>query len=148
MPPMPLLARFDTLALRPPSPSKADVPAELLAWCRDSPAPFAWRETDALLPVLDALMRELDGDRLLGTLSPAAGWAWRLSLKAREARGGRRPGDPWDAGHLQSLEALQPFRPRRPTLIVSADPRSKALLAARADVFAWPVRLLLASGGA
>lgn len=143
---MSLLARFDAAALRPPAASTAIPPADLLAWCRADNSGFAWQSCDADLDSLDALMRELDGDRALLELpSGAARWRLRLGLKLREALGQRRNTDPWDAGHLRDVDALLHFEPRRPTLIV-AEPHQQAareLLAARHLVFAHRVRLLL-----
>lgn len=140
---MRVLARFDTDALRPPPPSGAQVPADLLLWCRAAEGAFAWRETRASKAEVDALLRELDGDRRLRQLSRLRGMAWRLGLKLREALGLRRPGDPWDAGHAVSTDALLQFEPRRPTVIVSDDPLCCDPLAARAAQFEHPVRLLL-----
>lgn len=142
---MSFLSRFDSQALRPPS-ALADgpVPAELLAWCRQSADAFAWRETALALPALEALMRELDGDRALQALpSGAARWQLRLGLKLREALGRRRATDPWDAGHATDTDALLHFLPRRPTLILSEQAGARAVLAARAPLFSQPVRLLL-----
>jgi hypothetical protein len=140
---MRLLARFDTAALRPPPPSSAAVPADLLLWCRAAEGAFAWRETRASEAELDALMRELDGERRLRQLSRVRGIAWRLALKLREALGLRRSDDPWDAGHARDKESLRHFAPRRPSLIVSTDPGAQTILAAHTAQFKQPVRLLL-----
>lgn len=140
------LARFDTRALCPPALSDAGVPAALLAWCRSGSEPFAWRHCDTELAALDALMRELDGDRALQALPGAAArWRLRLGLKLRESLGRRHADDPWDAGHLRDLDALLQFEPRRPTLIVAGADQHAAreLLAARSPLFRQGVRLLL-----
>lgn len=143
---MSLLTRFDAQALEAPAGSGASVPGVWLDWCQSATGAFAWCHCDASLAELNALMRELDGDRALQALaSGAARWQWRISLKLREALGLRRAQDPWDAGHLRDLDALLRFEPRRPTLIVGAAGQSGAreLLAARSPLFKHPVRLLL-----
>ncbi len=140
------LARFDERALRPPIAGPGGVPADLLNWCRTGDPRFAWRDCSASPDELNALMRELDGDRALQALaSAAARWQVRLGLKLREAMGWRRADDPWDAGHLRELDALLQFEPRRPTLIVAdaSQQAARELLATRAPLFCQPVRLLL-----
>ncbi len=140
---MSLLARYDLNALHPPRVNDAKPPAELLAWCRQ-PEPV-WRETNARDDELDALMRELDGDRRLQALAPGARWRWRLGLKLRERLGPRRADDPWDAGWLRGPDALLQFEPRRPTLIVAGSEQAVAreLIAARQPLWRFPVRLLI-----
>jgi hypothetical protein len=141
---MSLFARFDLATLSPPASGPADPPAALLAWCRQ-PGP-AWAETEASDADLNALMRELDGDRALQALpSPVARLRLRLGLKVREAIGRRRATDPWDAGWLRDLDALLRFEPRRPTLIVASGAQAAAreLIAARQPLWRQPVRLLI-----
>jgi hypothetical protein len=143
---MSLFARFDLHTLAPPEVGDALPPEELLAWCRNSGQ--AWRETTASGAELDALMRELDGDRALQALpSAAARLRVRLGLKAREALGWRRAGDPWDAGRLRELDALLRFEPRRPTLIVASHGQAAAreLIAARQPAWSHAVRLLISA---
>lgn len=143
---MSLLARFDLAALCPPAASDAALPGDLLAWCRQ-PGP-ASRETQAGDAALDALMRELDGDRALQALPTAAArLRWRLALKLREALGQRRADDPWDAGWLRDVDALRGFAPRRPTLIVArpAQAAARALIAAGQPQWRHPVRLLISA---
>lgn len=136
--------RYDRRALRPPALSEAAVPVALLAWCRAVEGDFAWQATEAGEAELDALMRELDGDRALQALpGVAARWQLRLALRLRETLGLRRASDPWDCGHAADADALLHFLPRRPTLIVSPLPSAAAVLAARVPLFAHPVRLLM-----
>lgn len=143
---MSLFARFDRSTLSPPIPSEARAPQALLAWCRQ-PGP-ACAETQAGDDELDALMRELDGDRALQALpSAAARLRLRLGLKLREALGSRRADDPWDAGWLRDLDALLRFEPRRPTLIVArhAQAAARELIATRQPLWRHPVRLLISA---
>ncbi len=146
---MSLFARYDLAALRPPRVNGSTPPAELLAWCLQARAEgLAWRETAAEDDELDALMRELDGDRALQPLdSSAARWRLRLGLKLREGLGLRRTGDPWDAGWLRDPDALLQFEPRRPTLIVAGNEQAVAreLIAARQLLWRQPVRLLISA---
>lgn len=108
------------------------------------------------LALAEAFSRELDGSELLA----AAGGRWaglrlRLRVKGHDLQWwrARQPTDPWDCGYLSDAsaarEALRFFRPRRATLLVAAGlpdevvAEAQAWLAARADRFAHPVRLLV-----
>jgi hypothetical protein len=172
---MKLLSRYDTRALRvePLHPLDASpvMPAPALhAWCLSGldldrargqaprcPLALGLLADDdpALARQLEALSRELDGDRLLRAL-PGAAARWRLKLRVKAqdlaAWRPRRADDVWDSGYLadeaEALAALAAFRPRRPTLMV-ADPMPLAalqarvaVLAAAAPAFAHPVRLI------
>jgi len=134
---MSLFARFDRQVLRVPPlhpmPTVALDPLfaqPLRAWCEAAPHfDVAAAPQDAAQ--LEAFLRELDGDRLLRSLSRAQGLLLRLRVKAQDLRPGRqrRNGDIWDCGYLslQGLAALEAFQARRPTLIVT-DPMPEASL--------------------
>lgn len=145
-------ARFDTLALRPPEPTPADGPAAagaapiwpaLTGWCGQDAAglPQALLHGPGADVVAEAMACRIDGSQRLAGLGRAAGLAWRLSLKLREALGWRRPHDPWDAGWVLTTangraQLGQHWWPRRPTLLLAA--------VADADVLA-PVQQALAA---
>ena len=178
---MSLLSRYDTgalrvapLAARPGA--QAASPASLHAlrhWCLAGLEPGSARRDRPRVPLalgllpdagpatarcLEALSRELDGDRLLRALPGAAArWRLKLRVKAQDMAWwrARRADDIWDCGYLADppavLAALTAFRPRRPTLMV-ADPMPRASLQARlaalataAPRFAHPVRVLAAA---
>jgi hypothetical protein len=134
---MSLFARFDSQVLRVPPlhpvPTVALDPLfaqPLRAWCEASPH-FDAAPAPQDAAQLEAFLRELDGDRLLRSLSRAQGLLLRLRVKAQDLRPGRQQqnGDIWDCGYLsaQGLQALETFQARRPTLIVT-DPMSEASL--------------------
>ena len=178
-----LSARYDSALLRD-APGDGNAPATpdartaaLRAWCErgsgDGRAPL-WRpwalpelpEPLALAqwapsaapptPVeLLALLRQLDRNHELASLSRAAGLRLKLAVKARELAWWRaRPTQqPWDTGYLRSgpeaLARLASFRPRRPTLVLvqglpaaSLERALETLQAVRAH-YRHPVRVLL-----
>ena len=134
---MSLFARFDSQVLRVPPlhpvPTVALDPLfaqPLRAWCEATPH-FDVAAVPQDAAQLEAFLRELDGDRLLRSLSRAQGLLLRLRVKAQDLRPGRprQNGDIWDCGYLslQGLAALETFQARRPTLIVT-DPMPEASL--------------------
>jgi hypothetical protein len=172
---MSLLSRFDDRALRVEPLHRLDastaVPAPALRdWCLAGLDRGRARRVPPNCPLalglvaddspwtsagLEALCRELDGDRLLRALPGAAArWQLKLRVKAQDLAGWRprRADDIWDSGYLAAtadvLAVLPGFRPRRPTLMV-ADPMPLAALQARlaalaaaAPRFAHPVRVI------
>lgn len=134
---MSLFARFDRQVLRVPPlhpmPTVALDPLfaqPLRAWCEAAPH-FDAAPAPQDAAQLEAFLRELDGDRLLRSLSRAQGLLLRLRVKAQDLRPGRQrqSGDIWDCGYLslQGLAALEAFQARRSTLIVT-DPMPEASL--------------------
>lgn len=143
-----LLARYDAIALRPPSavrrPVAPDAWAALQAWCMAGAGPGGtpwWRPGAAPAlqqryavaqwsddpAVVQAWAAELDGTtRLQACAGPVGRLALRLRTKLDDACWWRRrrPADPWDAGELIDSPAAaqqlqQHFVPRRASLLVA-----------------------------
>lgn len=143
-----LIARFDSLALRPPAASamearlQADRPAPwqaLADWCGAGGAGQGTSRHKLAVAQLDgadaaacqrwvnAFARQLDGSSRLDALpGRAPGLAWRLQTKLLDtlAWRARRFDDPWDAGWALSTPAALDrwaahFVPRRPTLVLA-----------------------------
>lgn len=133
-----LTARFDDEALRPPALAPAaDVErwagqpawaalARLCAPQGGPPLAVATLAGPEALACGEAFAAVLDGSQRLAALGRAAGLAWRLQVKLRDALPwrGLQPGDPWDSGWARTAPASLRhlpigFAPRRATLVLA-----------------------------